>query len=375
MNYYYIQRYTIKINLLIYISTNMKSAKIAIIGGGFFGSAIAIELKKKFRNTYIDLYEKKCDLLMGTSGKNQFRSHRGYHYPRSLNTFLECETSSNSFEELFRNCLKSSDNFYSISKYGSKTSFNDYINFLDKVRLKYKIINRHPLINREMSQGIIQANEKLLDINKARVLLKKKLHLLNVNLLLNTNAKIDNNFYKHYDLIVLSTYDNNNLIKSSLNIETASYFYQLVEKVIIETPNKFKNFSCVILDGDFISLDPFDSKKNLHITGHVTKSVLKSINTKNHMKLSKNHTINLNKYFLDINNQSVFKKTKKDFKKYFNYFEKSKYHKSFFVVRCTKKNKKDERITSIDFDKKIISVHSGKWINCVEAGKSIANLI
>ena len=36
----------------------MKSLKIAVIGGGFFGSSIAIELKEKFHNFKIDLFEK-----------------------------------------------------------------------------------------------------------------------------------------------------------------------------------------------------------------------------------------------------------------------------------------------------------------------------
>ena len=45
------------------------------------------------------------------------------------------------------------------------------------------------------------------------------------------------------------------------------------------------------------------------------------------------------------------------------------------MVRCTKKNKNDERITSIDFNGKVISVHSGKWINCIETAKNIAKII
>ena len=68
----------------------MKSLKIAVIGGGFFGSSIAIELKEKFNNFKIDLFEKKDDLLKGTSGKNQFRLHKGYHYPRSKETAQVC---------------------------------------------------------------------------------------------------------------------------------------------------------------------------------------------------------------------------------------------------------------------------------------------
>ena len=47
----------------------------------------------------IYLIEKERDILMGASGKNQFRCHQGYHYPRSEKTIEECKTSFNEFNK------------------------------------------------------------------------------------------------------------------------------------------------------------------------------------------------------------------------------------------------------------------------------------
>ena len=353
----------------------MNSIKIAVIGGGFFGSSIAIELKEKFGNYNIDLFEKKDDLLKGTSGKNQFRLHKGYHYPRSKDTYLECKISNGSFINNFKDCFLNSNNFYSISKYKSKINFNQYLEYLNRVNLRHKIIKKHKLINEEMSQGIISVNEKIIDISKARNVLKNKISSLGINTYLNHNVNLNKKFISNYDLVILSTYDNNNYLKKKINIDTEKYYYQLVEKIIIKSPSIFKRFSCVILDGDFMSLDPYNEKMNYHICGHVKKSVIKSSNTNNIFKITKNDQKKLEEYLIDLKNNSLFGNFKKDFNKYFNHFDTSQYHKSFFVVRCTKKNRNDERVTSIDINGKIISVHSGKWINCIETAKNISKII
>ena len=60
--------------------------KIAVIGSGFYGSALAIILSKK---NEVDLYEKKSKIFNGASSCNQFRFHSGYHYPRSQKTVNE----------------------------------------------------------------------------------------------------------------------------------------------------------------------------------------------------------------------------------------------------------------------------------------------
>ena len=72
--------------------------KIAVIGGGIFGVTTAIRLAK---NHHVDLYEKNSDILQSASGINQYRLHRGYHYPRSNETALSSLKSEILFKKEF----------------------------------------------------------------------------------------------------------------------------------------------------------------------------------------------------------------------------------------------------------------------------------
>jgi L-2-hydroxyglutarate oxidase LhgO len=58
----------------------------AVIGGGFYGSAIAIYLARQRGFRRIVLVEKETELLARASYHNQARVHNGYHYPRSFTT-------------------------------------------------------------------------------------------------------------------------------------------------------------------------------------------------------------------------------------------------------------------------------------------------
>ena len=94
--------------------------KIAIIGAGIFGITTAIILGK---TNDVELFEKNDDILKSASGSNQYRVHRGYHYPRSPETVDGIVESENSFKELFSKAIvTNNEHFYCISKNSSLTS-------------------------------------------------------------------------------------------------------------------------------------------------------------------------------------------------------------------------------------------------------------
>ena len=61
--------------------------KIGVIGGGIFGSEIALELAKN--GFSVTLIEKNSNLLMGATSKSVLRLHLGLHYPRDLETAIQ----------------------------------------------------------------------------------------------------------------------------------------------------------------------------------------------------------------------------------------------------------------------------------------------
>jgi len=110
----------------------------SVIGAGFFGLSVAIKIKEKYPRSQVTVFEKEKDILMGASGKNQFRCHLGYHYPRSEQTIEECKTSFNEFDKYFFGCYIKSKNYYAIAKKNSLTSFEKYLEILKKNKLNFK---------------------------------------------------------------------------------------------------------------------------------------------------------------------------------------------------------------------------------------------
>ena len=95
--------------------------RIAIIGGGIFGIASSIILAK---NHQVELFEKNSELLQSASGSNQFRVHRGYHYPRSPDTVKDIIQSENSFKEIFSDAvLTNFEHHYELANFYKDNEF------------------------------------------------------------------------------------------------------------------------------------------------------------------------------------------------------------------------------------------------------------
>ena len=345
--------------------------KILVIGGGFFGTSVAIKIKEKYKKFSVTLVEKKKDIFLGASGKNQFRCHSGYHYPRSNKTIEECRASFEEFNKYFGNTFIKSENYYAISKENSKIDFNNYLKSLDKNHLKYKIIKTN-LLNTSNVEGVISVNEKIINIDLVRKKIWKYLNKLNVDVLLNKEIKLSNEVFLKYDKIILCTYDQNNNNLLEYEPKKKKYFYQLVEKILIKPHPNFYKKSIVILDGPFMCIDPYQNT-NLSILGSVRGSVIteKLSITQNYNE----HYSYLEKYLVNSFKNSKFRILKNSFKKYFNYFDDIEYFKSFYVIRATLKNKNDDRVSKVIKKNKLSIVFSGKWVNCIISAKKVVDEI
>jgi|TARA_B100001741_G_scaffold152221_1_gene125778 hypothetical protein len=346
--------------------------KIAIIGAGLFGCSIAIKIKEKYKKYKVTIFEKNSKILYSASGKNQFRCHMGYHYPRSTKTISECKSSTYQFEKYYKDCFIDSENYYAISNKNSKVSFNEYLDILEKNKLPFKI-QPNKIFNYKNIEASISVKEKIIDINKVRKATQNYFKKFKINLKLNYKIDLTKSFLNNYDIVYLATYDNNNNNTKNLITKKEKYFYQLVEKIIVKTPKPFHKFSAVVLDGPFMCIDPY-SLKGHSILGNVKKSIL----------LQKNQVFNniydtnlsqLNKYLIKYKSNSKFKNIIEHMSKYFNYTENIKYYGSFYVIRCTRKNKNDERLTKITNNNNLIQVFSGKWVNCFNTASKVLKFL
>lgn len=344
--------------------------KIAIIGSGFFGITIGLILSKK---NQVDIYEKEKNILNGASFSNQFRFHLGYHYPRSQKTVNEIKKSKKNFISFFGNkVFEKTKNYYLITN-NSKTKFNKYRKFLIKNKLYYKIINLNYKSN--FIEKTIISKEKILNFFKIKKDILKK--LINTKINLKLNSQFSKKDLLKYDKVIIATYGNNNILLKKLGINNLSeYKFQLVEKILVQLPIKYRKKSFVVIDGDFVCVDPYLGTK-FHLLSDVKLSKLETkigkfpyFKNKNKKYLNKGIIRNLK-----ISKYNEFIRKSSD---YLPFLKKAKYKGSMFVVRAIKKNKEktDERTSSIYFhSSKIISIFSGKWNTCAYLAKKLNILV
>jgi D-amino-acid oxidase len=339
--------------------------KIAIIGSGFFGLTLGLFLSKK---NEVHIFEKEKKILNGASAANQFRFHLGYHYPRSQKTVSEINKSKNLFTKYYgKTIFQKTLNYYLIAN-DSVVDFNQYKKFLKKNKLYYKIIN--PIISNKKIDKKILTNEKILNYFKFKKIISKKIK--NSKLKIKLSKQFKKSFLENYDKVIVAAYSNNNKILENLGIKKLDDFkFELVEKIVIKLPKKFFNKSFVVVDGKFVCVDPYLGT-NYHLLSDVKLSKLETKIGKFPIFKNKNKKY-LNKGIIKNIRISRFKAFIKRSSAYLPFLNDAKYIGSMFVVRTIKKNKErtDERTSSVtNHSKKIISVMSGKWNNCVYLAKN-----
>ena len=343
--------------------------KIAIIGAGFFGSTIALKLSEQHT---VHLYEKENNILNGASKVNQFRFHMGFHYPRSQRTIKEIKSSYKLFLNFYSNrVFGKTKNYYAVSNKGSKTSYNKFLKTIRNNKLKHKITS----LKFPKTSKLILTNEKVLDYFKFKKLLEQKIRKSSVKLFLKKQFQKKN--LNYYDKIIICTYSSNNeLLKNlSSNYKKSVNRFELIEKILIKLPKRYKNHSYVVIDGKFVCLDPYLGT-NYHLLSDVKYSKIEVVKKElPNFKSYKNKY--LNKKIQKNLKQSNFNKFIKHSSNYLPFLKEAKYVGSMFVIRALKKNveKTDERTGDIKFvDKKIISVFSGKWNTCVSVANRLKDM-
>ena len=192
--------------------------KIAVIGGGIFGITTAITLAQ---SNSVELFEKNNEILQAASGSNQYRVHRGYHYPRSKDTVLGIIKSENSFQNLFAEAIITNyEHYYCIAKQHSLTSPQQFLDFCNEFGLTFTK-SEISCVNNDSIELCLKVKETLYDPQKLREISWKKLKKNNVKV--NLNTKVNDELFKNFDWVIICTYSNlNSLIQNHPELQKPS---------------------------------------------------------------------------------------------------------------------------------------------------------
>lgn len=353
--------------------------KIAIIGGGLFGSTIYITLKRKGYDC--TLFERNNDLLLGASTNNLNRVHFGYHYPRDDQTAKQSHKGYVSFKKFYKGTIiKDFKNYYLIAE-NSKVNLKDYLKFCTRNNLNFKIINESKLkFDLKHIQGGIEVKEPIYDwksIKKKTKFLIKRLRKNQIHF--NENIKevrksntyeiiTDKNSY-NFDFVVDTTYDqSNSLIKKISKLNKNKYQLVVVFEFI---PSNFKKMGLALMDGNFFSFLP-KGNQNKHLIYHVKYSILKEKIANEFPKA----WLNTKKFNSQIkkSKESILKELKKYLPNLRIKFTKNKFINPRVLPAYMEKS--DKRISKInEISKNYFQVFSAKVDHSVDISKELLKKI
>ena len=160
--------------------------KALVVGGGIFGTTAAVALAN---NGYqVELHEELEDVMMAASDINQYRLHKGYHYPRSKETAQECLKGLYTFKRKYEHSVVNGniEHYYAIASKESMTTPSQYLEFLDKMDLPYKKVD--PLPNTDIT---LKVEEELFDNYKLYEAVRSKLWSSGVEVIKNKKTTKD----------------------------------------------------------------------------------------------------------------------------------------------------------------------------------------
>lgn len=265
----------------------IRKPRVAVIGGGIFGTSIAAELGK---SCSVALFEKNAELLREGSFINQFRHHRGYHYPRSDETVEDIKVSRGDFEEAFKDAIVDTyPTYYGLAKKDSLVSKAQFIAFCKRHGLPYREAFPPAGLMAEsemqLSVEVPEANyhhERLSAIVKDRLSVSPDTKVVYgaevTGCALSPDGRKVISYKKgkaakrqEFDFVINAMYANINRFAHWLGFEHYLIRVDLAEVLIVKLP--IDPVSVTIIDGPFATLMPTGNKHEFTLY-HVTESIL-----------------------------------------------------------------------------------------------------
>jgi hypothetical protein len=345
---------------------NEYKPKVAVVGAGIFGVTSALKLDGDFDVT---LFEKNNDILQNASSINQYRLHRGYHYPRSIETAVSAKHGTQTFLKEYPCELESPNQYYAIASFGSKVTSDDYESFMNSVGLDYEEVESDLLVDTSIEK-LYKVNEGLFDPCKLYDLCNKKLN--NSEIIRLTNCEFTKDSESEFDYIVNAAYANVNQISDNKR----KYQFELCEKPLIKLPDEYKGVGIIIMDGPFTCIDPY-SDTDYHIVGNVVHAIHHS-NVGEYPEIPMKLKGLLNKGVIKNPKITKWSKFKDTLSQFFTNIDEVEHIGSMYTIRTVLSNRDydDARPSIVDKESKSkYLIFSGKISTAVDAADELHNYI
>lgn len=269
---------------LVIWGVTLQSVETIIIGGGFFGSRLGLELSQSGRSVL--LLEKADRLLTRASEHNQARVHNGYHYPRSVLTALRSRVNFSAFSKEYADCIDTDfTKIYAIAKLNGFINAAQFRTFCGRIHAE--LASAPPDIKQLFHPAYIEdsfiAREYAIDSAKLRTRLSSDLGSAGVNVQCGADAvQVSADpaglrvRYRQGSALHEATakevyhccYARMNSLLFASKLPIIPLKHELTEMCLTEVPALLRGLGITVMDGPFFSVMPYPAE-GLHSLSHV----------------------------------------------------------------------------------------------------------
>lgn len=259
-----------------------------VIGGGFYGAAIAVYLAKQRGMKRVTLIERESTLLSRASYNNQARVHNGYHYPRSFTTAYRSRINLPKFVQDWPDAVKQDfTKLYAIARRNSKVTANQFERFYREIgaRIEPAKPALRALFDSRLIEEVFLVEEYAFDTTRLAQWALRELNESGVNIRLQTRAiaisnSPDNTLNvtiapegKAQELINCRyvfncTYSGLNQFGGDFPGTQTGLKQEVTEMALMQVPPVLQDVGITVMDGPFFSIMPFPAR-GLHTVSHV----------------------------------------------------------------------------------------------------------
>lgn len=259
-----------------------------IIGGGFYGAAIAIYLAKQRGLKRILLVERESALLTRASYNNQARVHNGYHYPRSFTTAFRSRVNLPRFVRDWPQAIKQDfTKLYAIARRNSKVTAKQFERFCQEIGAKIQPAetSMRALFEPRLIEDVFLVEEYVFDATKLAAWAERELLESGVQVRLQTRVTaISQGPNKNLRITQQPSHGDEELVNcryvfnctySGLNQFGGDFpgtqtglKQEVTEMALVQAPPALEGLGITVMDGPFFSMMPFPAQ-GLHTLSHV----------------------------------------------------------------------------------------------------------
>lgn len=259
-----------------------------VIGGGFYGAAIAIYLARQRGFRRIVLVEREPALLRRASLNNQARVHNGYHYPRSFTTAYRSRINLPKFVRDWPEAVKLDfTKLYAIARRNSKVTARQFERFSHEIGARITLADPalQGLFEKRLIESVYQVDEYAFDSTKLATWAEHELGACGVQTRLGTRVtaitggpnetlratlqcdpEMENFISSRY--VFNCTYSGLNQFKGEFLGTRTRLKQEITEMALMQVPPLLRELGITVMDGPFFSMMPYPAR-GLHTLSHV----------------------------------------------------------------------------------------------------------